>query len=712
MGKPAYTLALTGNPNAGKTSLFNGLTGAHQHVGNYPGVTVEKKSGVVSFEGTTLNIVDLPGTYSLTAYSLEELVARNFLIGERPDVVVDVVDASNLERNLYLAVQLLELGVPLVICLNMMDVAEQRGIKIDLEALSKALNTPVVPTVARKGQGLDQLLEVCVQVAGQHKPWIPLELSYGLDINEALSEVRDILQGREPRQGLISAHWLAVKCLERDTEVMEQLALDEALKQKLQPVMDRVSQHLQRTLDDDPESVIADYRYGYITGITRKAVSSEIEMRVDFSDKVDQVLTNRFFGPLFLLTVLYGIYQFVFWASEVPVGWLEGLFSWLGAGLEAGLPEGVLRSLLVSGVIDGVGGVLGFAPLIMFMFFAIAILEDSGYMARVAYLLDRVLRTFGLHGNSVIGLIVGGGISGGCAVPGIMATRTLKDPQARLATILVIPFMNCGAKLPVYSVLISAFFAGQRAMILFGLTIISWGLALTAAKILRSTLLGGEQAPFVMELPPYRTPTIKGLMIHTWERTWQYVKKAGTIILGVSILIWALMTYPGMPADQAAQYEQRIQQAQTQEAKQELQKEMAQKGLAGTIAGGIGQSLTYLTDPLGFDWRTNVALVGGFAAKEVIVSTLGTAYSLGVVDAEESASLSERLAKEPGWSPLKAFTLMIFVMIYAPCLVTVVMIQRETKSWKWALFSIIYTTASAYVLAFIIYQGGKLLGLG
>ena len=348
---------------------------------------------------------------------------------------------------------------------------------------------------------------------------------------------------------------------------MQNLGRTPELRDRLERVADRLAAHFQSTLDEDPEGIIADYRYGFISGITRKTVSSEVEMRVDLSDKVDQVLTNRVLGPVFLLAVLYAIYQFVFWASEFPVEWLESFFGWLGGTLEAVMPEGLLRSLLVSGAIDGVGGVLGFTPLIMFMFFAIAILEDSGYMARVAYLLDRVLRTFGLHGNSVIGLIVGGGISGGCAVPGIMATRTLKDPQARLATILVVPFMNCGAKLPVYSVLIAAFFAGERAGIIFALTLISWGLALVAAKILRSTLLGGEQAPFVMELPPYRTPTIKGLLIHTWERAWQYVKKAGTVILGVSIVVWALMTFPSLPPEQTGQFESRIQAAaQSQEA--------------------------------------------------------------------------------------------------------------------------------------------------
>jgi ferrous iron transport protein B len=444
----------------------------------------------------------------------------------------------------------------------------------------------------------------------------------------------------------------------------------------------------------------------------RQAVVAKRELRLDFSDKVDRVLTNRLFGPLFLLTVLYAVYQLVFSVSEAPVGWFEYFFAWLAGAVEGLMPEGPLRSMIVSGVIDGVGGVLGFVPLIMMMFLAIAILEDTGYMARVAYLMDRVLRAFGLHGNSVMSLIVGGGISGGCAVPAVMASRTLKDPQARLATILVVPFMNCGAKLPVYSVLIAAFFTGRQATMLFTLTIISWGLALLAAKFLRLTLLRGETAPFVMELPPYRTPTVKGLVIHTWERTWQYIKKAGTVILGISLLMWALMTYPGLPADREAHWDNRIAAAQSEEAKKALQVSKSQDELAHTAAGRVGRALGFVSAPLGFDWRTNVALVGGFAAKEVIISTLGTAYSLGEVDPDEAGGLSGRLAKEPGWSPLSAFALIIFVMVYAPCFVTVVMIKKETGSWGWALFSIAHNTIVAYVLALLIYQGGKALGLG
>ncbi len=714
MSQAQLIVALAGNPNAGKTSLFNALTGARQHVGNYPGVTVDKKEGEARLDGQAVKIVDLPGTYSLTAYSLEELVARNYLIGDRPDVVVDVVDASNLERNLYLAVQLMELGVPLVIGLNMMDVAEQRGMKIDVAKLSQLMGLPVVPLVARSGQGVQELLRQAVLLGSQHPQWKPLNISYGADVDQGLSELAALLEGATPRQGLLSARWLALKCLEGDSEVMERVRENQALAGQILPVCQRLSEHMRATLDDEPESVIADYRYGFISAIARQALVLEREVRMDFSDKVDRVLTNRLIGPLFLLGVLYGVYQFVFWASKTPVEWFERLFGWLGGAVEATLPEGILRSLIVSGVIDGVGGVLGFVPLIMFMFFAIAIMEDSGYMARMAYLMDRLLRAFGLHGNSVISLIVGGGISGGCAVPAVMATRTLKDPQARLATILVVPFMNCGAKLPVYSLLISAFFAHRQADVMFALTIISWGVALLAARLLRSSLLKGSQAPFVMELPPYRTPTLKGLFIHTWERTWQYVKKAGTILLAVSLVVWALMSFPGLDAQQAARYERLAAQAQSDQERQEVANQRAAAELSATVAGRLGRVLTVVTDPLGFDWRTNVALVGGLAAKEVIVSTMGTAYSLGQgakksVDAEP---LAKRLAASPGWTPLAAFALMIFVMIYSPCVATLAVIRRETGGWRWPLFAMLHHTLVAYLLALLVYQGGRLLGLG
>jgi ferrous iron transport protein B len=449
------------------------------------------------------------------------------------------------------------------------------------------------------------------------------------------------------------------------------------------------------------------------------------------------VLTNRFLGPLIMLAVIAGLYHFTFTYSKLPVEWLESFFGWLGSTLTAVLPEGLLQSLIVSGIIDGVGGVLGFVPLIMFMFFGIAILEDSGYLARVAFMLDRIFRIFGLHGSSVMAFIVSGGIAGGCAVPGVMATRTLKSPRERLATLLTVPFMNCGAKLPVFALLIAAFFARYEALIMFLITLGAWAGALLVAKLLRITVIRGSATPFVMELPPYRMPTFKGLAIHTWERTWQYIKKAGTVILGLSIVLWAMMTFPGLPESKVAEFEQQRQgeisavppgvaneldaaddnpelSQAARNLKQRLQSidtQEAEAGLRHSIAGRIGSALEVVSKWAGFDWRTNIALVGGFAAKEVVVSTLGTAYSLGEVDPEESGSLSERLAREPGWSPLMAIGLIVFTMFYSPCFVSVVCISRESGSWKWGAFAMAFNTVLALMLSVLIFQIGSALGI-
>ena len=712
MDRGTLTVAVAGNPNSGKTSLFNALTGARQRVGNYPGVTVEYKRSKLMVDDTPVHLVDLPGTYSLTAYSPEELVARNYIIQQRPDVVIDVVDAANLERNLYLTVQLLELGVPVVLCLNMVDTAERNGLKVDYARLSAVLGIPVVPTVARTGQGVDALIRTVVDSARSDRVWTPLEISYGNDVDDALRQIADLLGTDLADAEGVGQRWLALKCLEGDPEVLEKVEQASTAGAEVNAVCDRTADHIRVTMEDETESIIADHRYGYIAGVSHQVLKREHEIRIDLTDKVDRVLTHRLFGPAFLLAVIYGVYRFVFWASEAPVAWLETLFGWVSDTVGAALPAGPLHSLVVSGVIDGVGGVLGFVPLIMMMFFAIAIMEDSGYMARIAYLMDRVFRAFGLHGNSVMSLIVSGGISGGCAVPGVMAARTLRDPMARLATILVVPFMNCGAKLPVYSVIIAAFFAAQKAEVMFALTLISWTLALLAAKALRMTVLKGAQEPFVMELPPYRAPTLKGVLIHTWDKGWQYIKKAGTVLLAASVVMWAAMTYPALPQTQAAAFEQRIEAAATDAARAGVEAERAQAELAHTLAGRAGQAITVLTDPLGFDWRTNVALVGGFVAKEVIVSTLGTAYSLGEVAVEESAGLSELLRTAPEWNPLKAFTLLVFVMIYSPCIATLVVIRKETGSWGWTAFSTAYTTTVAYLFALLIYQGGMLLSLG
>jgi ferrous iron transport protein B len=787
------TIALSGNPNSGKTTVFNAITGARQHIANYPGVTVEKKVGRISRKGYAIEVVDLPGTYSLTAYSLEEIVARDFVVNERPNLVVDVVDASNLDRNLYLALQFKELGVPLLIALNMMDLAESRGISIDPEELSRLMGVPVVPMVARSSKGIESLMDKVVEFGAESREWDPAVITYGRDVDQSIGEIEDLLRSGLAAEGKYPPRWLAIKCLEGDSQILEFLERKMGPGPEIENVCTRTAKHLMSTLEEEPEGIIADYRYGYIAGITKKCLKRSVESRLNLSDQIDRILTNRVLGPLIMVLVLYGIYSITFYVSEAPVNWLESLFGLVKKGVCLVIPAGYLQSLLVSGVIDGMGGVLGFVPLILFMFLAIAVMEDSGYMARVAYMLDRVLRWFGLHGNSVMALIVSGGISGGCAVPGVMATRTLRDPKERIATLLVVPFMNCGAKLPVYAVLIAAFFPRNRARMLFILTMLSWTFALFAAKIIRATILKGPKTPFVMELPPYRMPTIKGLLIHSWERTWQYIKKAGTIILGISIILWAMMTFPGLSEKQMAafsgresglesaflaspqvkesiggweglerlnslyaQYRQALRESddaalagleksplfplvrtavsiekgksaaaihdkanlavaegyvQLRKGMNEMAARRQQAMLDGTVAGWMGRVLEVVTRPLGFDYRINIALVGGFAAKEVVVSTLGTAYSLGEINPDAADSLSQRLKNDPHWNPLMAFTLLVFIMLYVPCFATVLIMSKES-SWRWAAFSIGFNLVTAYIVALLISKGGGLLGLG
>ncbi len=785
----SVTVALAGNPNSGKTTIFNALTGARQHVGNWPGVTVEKKEGTAFYNGRPVHIVDLPGTYSLTALSEDEIVARNYVMGGNPDVVVDVVDSANLERNLYLAVQLMEMGVKVVLALNMIDVANGRGVTIDHERLSQLFGVPIVTTNGKKEEGVNRLLDVAVQEADRPaRDRSMSRVTYGGEVEEELVKIKEKLVESGVEDNGVPKRWMAVKLLERDGE-LEKLIEERDGKDGVLDQVRKSRSHLEEVFGESPEIAVTDGRYGFIAGAVKETVTVDRIDRVHLSDKIDRVLTHRLVGPAIMLLVLYGIYQFTFTASEPLVKYFEAFFGWLGDLVGGIIPEGLLRSLVVNGVIEGVGGVLGFVPLIAFMFFAIAVLEDTGYMARIAFMLDRVLKLFGLHGSAILALMVSGGIAGGCAVPGIMATRTLREPKERLATILVAPLMNCGAKLPVYALLIGAFFPGNKALMMFYLTLISWGLVLVSARILRSTLLGGQSAPFVLEMPPYRVPTLKGLLIHSWERTWMYIKKAATVILAVAVVLWAMMTFPRLPDDVAKGYDQRaakltgtfLSRPQVAEVfksdkdidafeelrskpgkekpeklgqenpafynlaktladkdaktdavsteekatrllaaeytaysddKQSIEREKQSASLKYTVGGRVGVALEYVFKPMNFDWRTNIALVGGFAAKEVVVSTLGTAFSMGKVDPEESESLSEQLVKEPGWNALTAFTLILFVMLYAPCFVTLVVIRKETGGWRWPAFAVVYTTTLAYVVALTVHTAGTFLGLG
>ena len=711
-------IALVGNPNSGKTTLFNAFTGAHRRVGNYPGTTVERQQREVERHGQPALVTDLPGAYSLSAYTQEERVTRREIVRGKPDVVVDVLNAGVLERNLYLAVQIMELGVPLVLGLNMMDEAHQKGLRVDAARLAELLGVPVRETVARTGVGVDDLMHDAIDWALERRgqAWTPLRISYGPDLDPVLETMENAIQAAGFLTRDYPARWIAIKYLEGDTDIIAQGRQSGLLGLELEQRVNLLAGHLDSALNTTPEARLADYRYGYINALLREGVVAREEDRerhLEFSERLDNVLTHRLIGPGIMLAILYMTYQISFSLGEIPMGWLEAFFKWFGESLSAALPEGLARSLLVDGVITGVGGVMSFVPLIMCMFLCVAFMEDSGYMARVAYMLDRLFHMFGLHGCSVMPYIISGGIPGGCAVPGILATRTLRTTRERIATILTAPLMVCGAKVPVFLLLTSVFFAGSEGIVMFGITLAGWAAALLSALLLRSTLLRGEATPFVMELPPYRMPTLWGLLFHTWLRAWEYIKKAGTVILAISVLMWAFITFPEPPADH-------IQPTQPAQAGSEpsahggeetaLVSGAAEKqaALQYSFAGRVGMALEPVGRLAGFDWQTNVALLGGFAAKEVIVSTLGIAYSLGEVDKKDVGPLRGRLHKDPAWGKARALAMMFFVMLYAPCLVTVVVIRRETNSWGWAGLSIAFNTLLAFGVAVSVYQVGML----
>jgi len=724
------TIAIAGNPNCGKTSLFNNITGANYHVANYPGVTVEKKEATIKHKGKDYVIVDLPGTYSLSPYSLEEVVARDYVVGEKPDVVIDVLDASNIERNLYMFVQFMELNVPVVMALNMMDVAKKRNITIDVEALSKKLGVPVIETVARENKGTGNLLDKVSAYIDEDRLSAKFEISYGQDIDTALDEMTVLIEKNSFLTDKYPARWVALKYLENDEQVHAQGAMNVGIHKQLLVMTDKLNNHLKATLKITAENLIADYRYGYINALLKGVMYCEDSSldRLYWSDKIDMVLTHRLLGPLLMVAFLYGIYDFTFWASEFPVKWLDSGFSLLANFIDLNLKDGLLKSLMISGIIDGVGGVLGFAPLILFMFFAIALMEDSGYMARTAYMLDRVFRMFGLQGNSVVSYIVSGGIAGGCAVPGVMAARTIKGEKERLITILTAPFMPCGAKLPIYALIIAAFFDNNRSTIMLGITLLSWFIALSMARILGMFVIKEKSSAFVMELPPYRLPTIKGLTIHSWERCWMYVRKAGTVILAISILLWVLMTFPALNEVVVKGFEAKIERVESNYSKEivleansdneeisadamklrkelkDIDSEIAASSLKNSVAGRVGLFFEPISKFAGFDWKTNIALIGGIAAKEVVVSSLGTAYSMGEIDVEASAPLGESLVNKSGWTVANAFSLIIFILLYSPCFVTVVAIAKETGSWKWAGFTVVTYTIVAFIASVVVYQ--------
>ncbi|MBU1695256.1 MAG: ferrous iron transport protein B [Verrucomicrobia bacterium] len=687
MSRP-LVVALAGNPNSGKTSLFNALTGARQHVGNYPGVTVEKREGQCRHGDRDITIVDLPGAYSLTAYSPEELAARHFLIEERPDVVVDVVDASNLERNLYLAVQLMELGLPLVLAFNMSDRAKARGLEFDLPQLSELLGAPIVPTIGHQGKGLRELLGVIETVADRPEVRPPHRFEYDPELNDAVDALEERLRGRPELTGRYGARWLALKLMENDAEVCK-LVDDPVLKDEVR----RRAEEIEKIRGMPPEHLIADHRYGFISGACQEAVRAGVEARHTMSDRIDSVVTNRVLGLPVFLGLMYAVFLLTFTLGEPPMHWIETGVEWLGARVSALWPPGSespLRSLLADGIIAGVGGVLVFLPNILLLFLAIAFLEDTGYMARAAFLMDRLMHKIGLHGKSFIPMLIGFG----CTVPGVLATRVLETRRDRLTTMLVLPLMSCGARLPIYMLIIPAFFPPHwRAPILWIIYLIGIGLAIGLARLLRGTLFRGDSMPFVMELPPYHMPTWRGMLLHMWKRGGLYLRKAGTLILGISIVMWALTSYPKLD---------RFPEGLSEEARQA-------EALAHTAAGRIGHAIEPALRPLGFDWRIGTAMIGAFAAKEVFVAQLGIVYAVGS-DEEAAEPLRAMLARQ--YTPLTGLCIMLFMLIAMPCMATFAVVRRESGSWKWAVLQSGSLTILAYLITGLVYQGGRLLGLG
>lgn len=662
-------IALAGNPNVGKSTLFNYLTGMRQHVGNWPGKTVEKKEGSFIFDKNEFEVVDLPGNYSMTAYSVEEKVSRDFIAYENPDVIVNIVDAANLERNLYLTVQMMEMGSNIVMALNMNKSADDAGLKIDVDALSEMLGFPVIKIEAINGSNVDDLLKEVVNA--YHSPKDnSSKLYYGDELREHIHQLEDELIDNVSF-GNAPLSWISLKLLEGDEDIIEKVQ-NESNGKALLKKSEKIKKHISSVYDEDLDTIIADSRYGVIAGLVKKSVKKPSIDRKTLSDKIDDIVTNKYLGiPIFLFIMLL-TFQITFLVGNPLQEWTEEIIVGFGEYIAPLITVDWVSSLVVDGIIGGVGAVLSFFPLILVMFLVLSILEDFGYLARAAFVMDRLMnKLIGLQGKSFIPMILGFG----CGVPAIMATRTLEDEKDRILTMMIIPFISCSAKLPVYAMFTAAFFTAYEGWIVFILYVIGIIVAILAASIIKKIHFKGKAAPFVMELPPYRKPTVKGSLIHMWERGSIFLKKAGTIILGASILIWILTNLPLN----------------------------VEPGSQASILGQIGTIVAPIFAPLGFgDWQSSVALVTGLVAKEVVLSTYGTLFGVG------EAGLVTAL--QGLFTPLTAFAFLVFTLLYTPCFAAIGAIKTETNSWKWTLLSVFYTLAFAWIITFIIYQGGILLG--
>ena len=689
-------VALVGNPNCGKTSLFNYASGAHGHVGNYSGVTVDATEAHASMFGYEFNLTDLPGTYSLSCYSPEELYVREHLTEKMPDVVINVIDASNLERNLYLTTQLVDMNIRMVCALNMYDEFERRGDSINLDTLSNLFGMPMIPTSFKNGMGVKELFRAVIQVyEGASKFSRHLHINYGHEIEDGISHIQKYLKADEHITQHYSTRYLALKLLEHDSQVLDYLGKHMAGEQRMKDfhnlthARDKASARVMEETGNDSETAIMDAKYGFIHGALKEAgfKTGTKEDTYKTTHRIDGVLSHKYFGfPIFFL-LLYVMFETTFSLGQYPMDWIEDGVAWLGEKISVTMPDGPLKAMLVDGVIGGVGSVIVFLPQILILYFFISLMEDSGYMARAAFIMDKLMHKMGLHGKSFIPLIMGFG----CNVPAVMATRTIESRRSRIITMMILPFMSCSARLPIYIMIAGTFFSLQyRSWVLLSLYAIGILMSILVSKLFSSLVIKGEDTPFVMELPPYRWPTPKAIWRHTWEKGKEYLKKMGGIILVASIIVWALGYFP-----------------HNEELTREQQQEQS-------YIGRMGKTIEPLFMPQGFNWKLDVSLIAGVGAKEIVASTIGVLYSGddSFADDEEFSDDSEKYTHlrqqmlSEGITPLVAYAYLIFILLYFPCIATIVAIKNETGSWRWAGFAALYTTVVAWIASALVYQIG------
>lgn len=686
-------VALIGNPNCGKTSLFNLAAGTAEHVGNYSGVTVDSKTGHCAYRNYNFNIVDLPGTYSLSTYSPEELYVRRYLKDERPDVIVNVVDSTNLERNLYLTTELIDMDRPMVIALNMYDELERSNVKLDYETLGAMIGVPIVPTVSRNGMGLNELLDTVISTFEQcHTSVRHVHVNLSPDLEKSVARLNEIIKGDSTVDKHFSHRYLAIKMLEKDKEVEQLLSATNSYS-RLRETRDNELKRLEDLHEDDVAAMIASEKYGFIAGalaetMDRRNLNARVTTQV-----IDSLVTNRYVGfPLFLF-LMFVMFWATFALGQYPQDWIEYGVTALGDVVRHFMPQGALRDLLADGIIGGVGGVIVFLPNILILYFFISLMEDTGYMSRAAFIMDSVMHKIGLHGKSFIPLVMGFG----CNVPAIIASRSIESRSSRIITILINPFMSCSARLPVYVLMIGTFFSAYAALVFIGLYLLGIIMAVITARLLRKVWFRKDETPFVMELPPYRMPTMKSTLIHMWAKGKEYLKKMGGIILVGSIIVWALNYFP-------------LKHQMTAEEKAELATvESGEINDNDSYLEMIGKTVNPVMEPLGFTWRATVAAVAGLPAKEIVVSTLSVLYT-GEEDDEITETLEHRLTTpsaitgKPDFTPASALAFIVFILLYSPCIATIAAIVRETGSWRYGAFSVLYNTTVAWVVSWCVYH--------